>query len=147
MRQFLATLLSVLFTATIFSNPQLKRPRPPTPAETLSATRGERKPPPPPIDNNEVPNSSVANESQFGDGQFIWSGGSSNIVSGSVSNKISSGQGGGSLLYPEKKWIWDDNCKNDRPPFGIGRWIQVTERDCPMVFYNPGSFLQEAFCE
>ena len=30
----------------------------------------------------------------------------------------------------KSRWIWDDNCKNDSPPFELGRWIQVRYEEC-----------------
>ena len=45
------------------------------------------------------------------------------------------------------RWIWDDNCKDDRPPFGLGRWIQVRLEECPIAFNDPNFHSHEYFCE
>ena len=45
------------------------------------------------------------------------------------------------------RWIWDDNCKNDRPPFGLGRWIQVLYEECPIAFDDPRFDFYDNFCE
>ena len=45
-----------------------------------------------------------------------------------------------------EKWVWDDNCPNDRPPFGVGRWIEVSEEDCPIAFNDPDFEYHMDFC-
>ena len=45
------------------------------------------------------------------------------------------------------RWIWDDNCKDDRPPFQLGRWIQVRHDECPIAFWDPDFDFHENFCE
>ena len=45
-----------------------------------------------------------------------------------------------------EKWVWDDNCPNDRPPFGVGRWIKVSEEDCPIAFNDPDFEYHMDFC-
>ena len=45
------------------------------------------------------------------------------------------------------RWIWDENCKDDRPPFEIGRWIQVRHQECPIAFEDPEFDSHQEFCE
>ena len=49
-------------------------------------------------------------------------------------------------MKASKKWVWDDNCPNDRPPFGPGRWIEVSEEDCPIAFNDPEFEYHKDFC-
>ena len=46
-----------------------------------------------------------------------------------------------------KRWILDVNCKNDRPPFQLGRWVQVNYIDCPIAFEDPEFDFHDNFCE
>jgi len=44
------------------------------------------------------------------------------------------------------KYVWDENCKDDRPPFGEGRWIRVTSDECPVAFEDPRFSFYDSFC-
>merc|ERR1719244_151527 len=46
----------------------------------------------------------------------------------------------------DSNFVWDDDCKDDRPPFGLGRWIQVNRRNCPVAFDDP-YFEETVGCE
>merc|ERR1712059_220656 len=39
--------------------------------------------------------------------------------------------------FEEAKYVWDDNCKDNRPPFNVGRWIKVNRETCPVAFNDP----------
>ena len=44
------------------------------------------------------------------------------------------------------RWIYDEDCTSDRPPFGLGRWIEVTHEECPLVFVDPNFDFHRDFC-
>merc|ERR1719153_1601630 len=44
------------------------------------------------------------------------------------------------------KYVWDENCKDDRPPFALGRWIRVTSKECPVAFEDPRFVYYDSFC-
>ena len=46
-----------------------------------------------------------------------------------------------------RRWIWDENCRNDRPPFQLGRWVQVNYTDCPIAFEDPEFDFHDNFCK
>ena len=53
----------------------------------------------------------------------------------------------GPVYQYNTRWIWDANCKDDRSPFELGRWIQVTHDECPIAFEDPNFHSHEYFCE
>eukprot|EP00092_Neocalanus_flemingeri_P027383 GFUD01029698.1.p1 GENE.GFUD01029698.1~~GFUD01029698.1.p1 ORF type:complete len:172 (-),score=43.99 GFUD01029698.1:366-881(-) len=116
--------LSVLVVAAA-SSPQSRPPRPPRPDELASSTQpstgGKRKPPPPP-------------------------------GAGALGNRPTTAGGAaeGIFFVPPKsntRWIWDENCKNDRPPFELGRWIEVRKDECLIAFEDPKFHSHEFFCK
>merc|ERR1711974_490690 len=36
----------------------------------------------------------------------------------------------GASAAPTTTWVYDSNCPADTPPFGLGKWIEVTEDEC-----------------
>eukprot|EP00092_Neocalanus_flemingeri_P003249 GFUD01003478.1.p1 GENE.GFUD01003478.1~~GFUD01003478.1.p1 ORF type:complete len:172 (-),score=25.48 GFUD01003478.1:200-715(-) len=119
-------LIFLIFLGVLVSiascTPQFRPPRPPRPDELASSHQskgGNNRPPPPP-----------------GAGQV-------NAI-----RESAAGAGSGSLVPAKSntRWIWDDNCKNDRPPFELGRWIQVRYNDCIIAFEDPDFDFHENFC-
>ena len=115
-------ILSIAFytmlASLVLGDPQSRPPRPPRP-DSVNTSGGRRRPPPPPDSGSDLP------------------------------EKLNS-DGGIALGIPNakpKEWIWDDNCRNDRPPFDLGRWIQVGYDECPIAFDDPDFHFHENFCE
>ena len=119
-----------MLVAIALSTPQPRPPRPPRPDELAASpksTAGKRRPPPPPGSGSGV---------SFSVGQDIF-GGTAGSVTGSAGVPVKS----------NTRWIWDDNCKNDRPPFDLGRWVQVRYDECPIAFDDPEFDFHDNFCE
>ena len=60
-------------------------------------------------------------------------------------------RGTGALLtnrqgQEEAKYVWDENCQDNRPPFEEGRWIRVTYEECPVAFDDPRFSHYRSFC-
>ena len=124
--KLLQTLTLTISVSIAISTPQSRPPRPPRPDELagLSNSNGGKKRPPPP------PGSSI--------GVLIQP--ASAVTSSSDKNSQTVGLG-------NRRWIWDDNCKNDRPPFQLGQWVQANYIDCPIAFEDPEFDFHDNFCK
>eukprot|EP00090_Calanus_glacialis_P032041 TRINITY_DN5316_c0_g1_i1.p1 TRINITY_DN5316_c0_g1~~TRINITY_DN5316_c0_g1_i1.p1 ORF type:complete len:239 (-),score=49.70 TRINITY_DN5316_c0_g1_i1:80-796(-) len=127
----LDTLLFTMLVSMALSTPQSRPPRPPRPDELASlspkSTGGKRRPPPPPGTASAVLFNIATSDKE--EGAFGSVTGSSGVP-----------------VKSNTRWIWDDNCKNDRPPFELGRWIQVRYEDCPIAFEDPTFDYHDSFC-
>merc|ERR1712179_172160 len=47
---------------------------------------------------------------------------------------------------PPTSWVYDSNCPAETPPFGLGKWIEVTEAECPIAFSDPTFYHHSAVC-
>jgi len=47
---------------------------------------------------------------------------------------------------PATTWVYDSNCPADTPPFGLGKWIEVTETECPIAFSDPTFYEHSGVC-
>merc|ERR1712179_772208 len=52
----------------------------------------------------------------------------------------------GASTEPATSWVYDSNCPADTPPFGLGKWIEVTEAECPIAFSDPTFYHHSAVC-
>jgi len=52
----------------------------------------------------------------------------------------------GASAAPTTTWVYDSNCPADTPPFGLGKWIEVTEDECPIAFSDPTFYQHAGVC-
>ena len=121
----LSIVTCILLASLTLGEPQARPPRPPRPSDSVNTSGGSsRRPPPPPDSGSDV------------------------TIQGNIDGAIASD---GNIAFDAvprtTRWIWDDNCKNDRPPFDLGRWIQVQYDECPIAFDDPDFDFHENFCE
>merc|ERR1712215_198654 len=120
------TVMAWLVVATLCapqSRPQRPRPVRPDQLAGSQSTGGKKRPPPPPGSGNKP------------------------TVGGVGITSVN--EEGITVIIPSKsdsRWIWDDNCKDDRPPFDIGRWVQVRYDECPIAFDDPHFEYHQNFC-
>ena len=121
----LSIVTCILLASLTLGEPQARPPRPPRPGDSVNTSGGSsRRPPPPPDSGSDV------------------------TIQGNIDGAIASD---GNIAFDAvprtTRWIWDDNCKNDRPPFDLGRWIQVRYDECPIAFDDPDFDFHDNFCE
>jgi len=128
---------AVLLVSLVLCTPQSRPPRPPRPDELAGSPQSsgvKKRPPPPPTSGSGLKVDSGLVQS-FEDGGPVQS-----FDYGGLVQSFVSGPG------PSTKWIWDENCKSDRPPFDLGRWIQVQYDECPIAFDDPNFDDHQNFC-
>jgi len=131
----LSIVTCILLASLTLGEPQARPPRPPRPGDSVNTSGGSsRRPPPPP----EPIEPSVP--ARFP--QLDSDSGSDVKLQGNIDGAIAS-----DAVPRRTRWIWDDNCKNDRPPFDLGRWIQVRYDECPIAFDDPDFDFHDNFCE